>query len=75
MRPRLPRTCPAVFSEDLLLPDPVPERLWEIYALHYLHERSMGGDLGLLFRVLTRRILQICCQDTSKNQLEGFSES
>jgi NDP-sugar pyrophosphorylase family protein len=64
LRTRLPRYSPAVFAEDLLIPDPVPEPLWEIYALQYLHERTMGGDAALLFRVLTRRLLMACCQDS-----------
>lgn len=57
LRAKLPRTVPGAFSEDLILPESANPHLWQISALHYLHERSLTGDLALLFRVLTRRIL------------------
>lgn len=60
LRKRLPRTCPAAFYEELLLPQPVPETILEIYALHYVAARSLSTDLSLLGRVLLGRLLSRC---------------
>lgn len=64
LRKRLPRAVPGVIAEDLLLGGAEAEALREVYARQYLHERSFAGDLALLFRVLTRRLLGACSQDS-----------
>jgi len=57
LRRSLPRLVPGVYADELLLPQPVPPLLREVYARNYLHSRSLSGDLALLFRVLFRRLL------------------
>jgi len=57
LRKSLPRLVPGVYADELLLPEPVPPLILEVYARNYLHTRSLFGDLSLLCRVLLRRLL------------------
>lgn len=65
-RKELPRFFPGVYADELLLPQPVPEQLLDIYARNYLHEHRAGSDLEMLFRVLTRRLLCNCPSEPDK---------
>ncbi len=63
LRSQLPASAPAVFSEELLNTTPASASFRPIYALHYLHTRSLIGDLRSLGRTLLRRLLQRCAQE------------
>lgn len=57
-REKLPGNIPGVFHDELLLSEPLLPVIGDMYALNYLHNRSMIGDINLFFRVWFRRLLK-----------------